>query len=330
MNKVLFVASTLLFSSILIRAQSTPIQQVETAVKTQEEQRRMLRLEAGTLAPELYPSENEDVGEQRILKLKPRHQWFEGIVDSQYFYTSNARLAANSEDSTLWINSVEAAFTPKTFPLLKRDISTRIGGRFQWYNYGLDGTESPLSIFDFYAQTAFIEESFAPAENWGGTIGFEATQLLQQGSYDEIYHEFAPNWGVTRYFPIGSDKAFAIGYKGYYRVTDTKPAISIPFFTVAGDINDRTDHTLTVSYSQQIYPKLILQPYYRFQFTHFTGASRNDYLNTVGVFLNYNICPRSSIRTFASYERRDTDNHTLASDYDKFDAGLGVTVNVRF
>jgi len=125
MNKVLFVASSFLLSSILLQAQPTPVQQVETTVKTQEQQRQMLHLEEGALAPELFPGENEDVGTQRILRLKPRHEWFEGIVDSQFLYTSNARLANGSEGSTLWINGVEAAITPKTFPVEKRNCHTR-------------------------------------------------------------------------------------------------------------------------------------------------------------------------------------------------------------
>jgi hypothetical protein len=123
---------------------------------------------------------------------------------------------------------------------------------------------------------------------------------------------------------------FVAGYKGYYRVTDTTPAISVPFLANKGDVNDRTDHTLTLAYSQLVCPKVIVQPFYRFQYTHYTGSSRNDALNTVGLFIHYNVCKYASARAFASYERRDTDNHTLAADYDKVDAGLGVSLNVKF
>ncbi|MDB6024142.1 MAG: hypothetical protein JWM68_365 [Verrucomicrobiales bacterium] len=331
MNKVFLVGSTLLLSSIFSYAQPTPVQQVESTVKIQEQQRRMMTLESGTLAPELYPGENDDVGPQHILKLKPRHEWFNAIVDSQFLYTSNTRLANNSEGSTLWVNAVEAAIAPKTFSLLKRDIATRAGFRLQWYNYDLDQSPSVLSIFDFHAQTAFIEQSFAPADNWLATYGLEATRLLQQPSYDEIYKEFAPNWGLSRSFPISKDKLFMISYKGYYRLSETTPALVLPFLTTVGNVNDRTDHTVIFSYSQEIFPKLIVQPFYRFQYTHFTTvSSRNDYLNTAGIFLSYNVCKNASVRTFVTYERRDTDNVTLASEYDKFDTGLGVTLNLKF
>ncbi len=331
MNKVLLVASTILLGSTLLKAQPTAVQQLETTQKTQEQQRRMLTLESGTLAPELYPGENEDVGTQRILRLKPRHEWFEGIVDSQFLYTSNARLASGSEGSTLWINGVEAAITPKTFSLLRRDIATRAGVRVQWYNYNLEESPSALSIFDFHAQTAFIEESFAPADKWRASVGFEATRLLQQPGYDEIYKELAPNWGLARYFPIGQNKMFGITYKGYYRVTETRPALSLPFLTIAGNVNDRTDHSLTLAYTHQLCPKFAVQPFYRFQYTHFTvTSSRNDYLNTVGLFLHYTICKNASVRTFVMYERRDTDQPLLASEYDKVDGGLGLTLNVKF
>ena len=330
MNKVFLVGSFLVLSSIFIYAQPAPVQRVESTVKIEEQQRRMMTLEAGTLAPELYPGENEDVGTQRILNLKPRHQWFQGIVDSQFLYTSNARLANNSEGSALWINGAEASVTPKTFSLFKRDIATRAGIRLQWYNYDLNHSPSSLSIFDFHAQTAFIEQSFAPADKWLATYGLEATRLLQQPSYDEIYKEFAPNWGLSRSFPISKDKLFLISYKGFYRVSETIPTVAIPFLTTVGDLNDRTDHTLIFSYSQAIVPKLVVQPFYRVQYTHFTTVSRNDFLNTVGVFLSYNICKNASVRTFVTYERRDTDNVALVSEYEKVDAGLGLTLNVRF
>ncbi len=323
MKKVLFVLSNLTLTLSLLRAQPTAVQQAETTVKTQEEQRRIFDLKSGTLTPELYPGENEDVGPQRILKLKPRHQWIAALVDSQFSYTSNARLAQNGESSTLFVNTVEASVTPPTYSVLNYDIATRGGLRFQWYNYGLDGTESPLSLFDFHAQTVFAEESFAPAEKWRAALGVEATRLLHQGEYDEFYKELAPNWGVARYFPISNDKVFVASYKGYYRVTETLTPFSAN--------NDRTDHSITLAYSQQIYPKLLVQPFYRFQYTHFIDSpGRNDIQNTVGVFLTYNVCANASVRTFALYDNRDTDQNTLASDYDKFDAGLGVMVNVRF
>ncbi|MDB6024144.1 MAG: hypothetical protein JWM68_367 [Verrucomicrobiales bacterium] len=325
MKKPILLFVSFLVPSFLAVAQPAAVQQLENTQRVQEQQ-QLFKYQADQNAPELYSGENEDMGPQRILKLKARHKYFDGTVDSQFFYTSNARLAQNAEDSSIWVNTAEAAFTPPNYKILSYDVATRAGVRAQWYNYGLEDSNTPLNIFDFHAQTAFAEESFAPWQHWRFFFGMEATRLLTQPDYDEFYKELAPNWGVTRFFPMGDDKLFLISYKGYYRITD-QPSTGL-FLSPA---TDRTDHTLNFAYSQQLGGNFVVTPFYRFQYTAFTaGPDRNDYFNTVGVFLTYNINKYASARTFFDFEKKQTDNNILSSDYDKFDVGLGATLNIRF
>ncbi len=321
--------TTILFAflstAVLVKSQPAAVQQLENTQRLQEQQ-QFLKYRTGEDAPQLYSGENEDMGPQRMLTLKPRHQYFEGILDSQYFYTSNARLANNSEDTMIWVNTAEAVFTPGNFHLGKYEIRSKIGVRGQWYNYALEDSKSPLSIFDFQAQTAYAEQSFSPWNLWQFSVGFEATRLLTQPNYNEFYKELAPNWGVTRTFPIADDKLLLIGYKGYYRITD-QPTTGV-FLTPAVD---RTDHILTLAYSQQFATKFVVTPFYRFQYTGFTaGPDRNDYFNMVGVFLTYNFNKYTSARTFFDFEDKQTDNNLLSSDYEKYEVGLGVTIDVKF
>ena len=306
-------------------AQPAAVKQLESTQRLQEQQ-QFLKYHTGDSTPELYSGENEDMGPQRILTLKPRHQYFDGVLDSQYFYTSNARLAENSEDSTIWVNTAEASFVPPNYKLGKVEFAPRVGVRAQWYNYALEDSKSPLSIFDFHAQTAFAEQDFTAWELWRFSMGFEATRLLTQPDYDEFYKELAPKWGVTRTFPLADDKMIMIGYQGYYRITDQ--STSGPFLSPT---TDRMDNILTASYSQQFAKKFVVTPFYRFQYTHFTvGPDRNDYFNMVGVFLSYSFNKYASARTFFDFENKQTDNHILSSDYDKYDVGLGVTLEVKF
>jgi hypothetical protein len=325
MKKVTFLLIALSASTFLGVAQPAAVQQLENTQRVQEQQ-QFLKYKADEKAPELYSGENEDMGPQQILKVKPRHQYFSGTLDSQFFYTSNARLDENPEDSSIWVNTAEAAFTPPNYKFLSYDVATKIGVRAQWYNYSLEDSSTGLDIFDFHAQTAYAEESFSPWEQWRFYFGLEATRLLTQPDYDEFYKELAPNWGVTRYFPIGNDKLFLVGYRGYYRITDQ--STSGPFLS---QVTDRADHTLYVSYSQQFAKNFVVTPFYHFQYTGFTsGVDRNDYFNMAGVFLTYNISKCASVRTFFDFENKQTDNDVLSSDYDKYEAGVGVTLDIRF
>ncbi len=111
-------------SLISLRAQPTAVQQMESLQRTMEQQ-PSLSLKAGTNAPELYPGENEDIGPQHVLRVKPRRTMFEVGVDSQYFYTANALLNPSGQrqiSTAVAVNTIQAAFTPGPFKLGKRQV----------------------------------------------------------------------------------------------------------------------------------------------------------------------------------------------------------------
>ena len=94
--------------------------------------------------------------------------------------------------------------------------------------------------------------------------------------------------------------------------------------------NDRTEHSLTVAYTVAFSPKFVAQPYYRAVLQHYTNQDgRNDQIHTVGLSLYYYLSDRASLRTFLSYELKESDQPTVA-DYKKFDVGAGLNLNVRF
>src|SRR3954467_3099221 len=97
------IACVLMLAAVSVVAQPPAVQQQQNTTKIQQQQQRILQYETGQTAPELYPGESEDIGPQRLLKLKPRHEWFEGLVDSQFFYTSNGRLSENPEETTILV-----------------------------------------------------------------------------------------------------------------------------------------------------------------------------------------------------------------------------------
>ncbi len=291
-----------------------------------QEQQQLLPLKPGEMAPELYPGENEDVGPQRILQVKPRRKYVEAGADSQYFYTSNVLLTKDGTDSALFVNTVHLALAPDAYEVKGGYLSPRVGFRNQWYNYGLDGHRNNWDAFDFDGQTLFGEVPYRFLDNWIGLVSMDATRLLDQHSYSEFYKELAPGWGIQRLFPINDHQMISLSYRGYYHLS-----------TVAGPMpsnaNDRYDHMFGVSYGLEILPRLFLQPYYRFQLTQYTEhlgpLSGRDIIHSVGATLSYWFNSWSGVRTFINYEHKKS-NDPVTSSYEKFDAGGGVSLLVRF
>src|SRR5436190_21831417 len=115
------IFAALLLTAAGSMAQPSPAKQAEDTRKNLD-QLKFMRYDQNQLAPELYPGENEDVGPQHMLRLKQRHQYFRAFVDSQYYFTSNARLSAQPDPSTVFINTIQAEFTPKPFKLLDKEF----------------------------------------------------------------------------------------------------------------------------------------------------------------------------------------------------------------
>src|ERR1035437_975055 len=100
------VVPALIFSGILsLHAQPAAVQQLQNNQISRQLQVPAPNLTAGTNTPELYQGENDDVGPQRILRLKPHPTYFDLVLDSQFFYSDNANYAMRSEEHTSELQS---------------------------------------------------------------------------------------------------------------------------------------------------------------------------------------------------------------------------------
>lgn len=304
------------------RLQQYSNQQVDTQIQT-------LTNSTDQLAPELYSGETSDVGPQFIVRSKPIRQWFSATVDSQYYYTSNVFLTEHHPaDTTILVNTAEVAVAPTAFEVAGGLLAPRVGFRQQWYNYGLDNTGNQYNNFDFDVQTAFTDTRYTFYQTWYAQIGFEWTRLLQHeppmADYSEFYKEYVPEWALGKYFPINDSMMFTVEYSGAYHVTNVDP-------TPIADINDRLDQGLRVAYTQELIPNLYLQPYLHFLYSDYVNesAGRNDYLFTGGVSLAYSVNKWATVRTFTSYDIKDSDNPNYP-DYKNFNSGGGLTLSINF
>ncbi len=316
------------------------VQQVDSVQQRRQIEQTTRSYQAGESAPELYPGEYTDVGPQSVLAFKPRQTYFEAWADSQYFYTDN--MFMNQHDKTgadVLVSTAHFALAPSPYELAGGKFAPRLGYRHEWYNFGLASDKQVqaydfqaqslkqvrLHEFDFNAQTAFIDGRWM-RNNWIVEAGFNYQRLLTWSGLDEFYRESVPHWGVRRIFRLDQTKALTIGYNGDYRFTET--ALPPPSFS--DNFYDRTDHSLSVTYTQSLCQSATVQPYYRFQYTHFTkGESRNDYLHTFGLALYCSITSQIGLRAFVGYDIMDT-NSQLAPDYKKLDAGGGLNLTIRF
>jgi hypothetical protein len=336
-TKILIAFSAGLLAGVGIAGAQTPgaMNQVENFQAQQHlDQAAQQTFNEGASAPELYPGEDQDVGPQSVLRIKPRQPLFEAMADAQYFYTDNMFLDDQNKVSTaVLVSTVEVALTPKSFDLAGGNVVPRLGYRHQWFDYGFDGktlpqTGAPLSDYDFNAQTCFADLRWSQG-NWIAQAGLDYTRLMSTSDYDQFYQECLPHWGVQRAFPLFGKSVFSLGYEGNYHFSDS--ATPQPLYS-QNDFDDRTDQMLVATYVQMLGKYAAIQPYYRFKYTYFTQSttgSPNVCLNSFGLALYWILCPNCNVRAFVGYDIKNSDNSTAPS-YHQFDAGGGLNVSFRF
>ena len=291
-------------------------------------------------APELYPGEASDVGPQSILQYKARKTYVEAIADAQYFFTDNMFLNQhNKQHADVLVSTAQFALAPTAYDLWGGEFAPRIGYKHQWYDFGLISDKQVtvadfntltvhdvgLNAFDFNAQTIFTDARWAH-DSWIFMAGFDFTRLMDTGHYDQFYREYVPRWGVQRDFGLKEGMVVSLAYEGDYRFANT----DLPPPTLNADFESRTDHSLIVSLTHNLCPQAIVQPYYRFKYTHFTqGENRDDYLNSFGLALYCAITRQITLRGFVGYDILNT-NSELVPDYTRLDAGGGINLTIRF
>lgn len=321
------VVLTVLSSGLLsLHAQPAAVQQLQNNQISRQLETPMPNLAPGTNAPELYQGENTDVGPQRILRVKPRATYFDVLFDSQFFYTDNANFSQQPSAiaSPVFVNTVQAAFAPPARKLGPGQAAAAIGLASQWYNYG----DNRLESLDFDAQTLFVNGKYTLGK-WQFGLGANLTRLANQENYNETYREFMPNFGMQRIFPINDKMFFSIGDLVDYHLTE------VPL--VAGsrtDINDRLDNIASLTFTWQITHHLIVQPFYRFQYSYYqhnaqANSDRNDYLQGFGLTAAYYFNKNISLRTFFNYNRRQTDDNFTPA-YLEMNGGLGTSLDLKF
>lgn len=334
-----FLAGAACLAAVVAATAQTPprVDQADS-IKRQQELDKKLR-EATTPggaemdAPELFQGELKDVGPQSILKVKQKRTLFEVAFDSQFFYTSNQNLAEDAAGTSLFVNTAQIAYAPMPIQTGRGAVAPRIGARHQWFNYGLGDSPASKGDIDFDLQAVFGEVKWAFRQDWTAEAGVEWSRLLNHvpsyTTYRQFYSEWVPRIGVTRNVSFGETKSLTFAWQMNYHVTDSPDALaSVP--PAPRNTNDRLDNSFLAAYTHVLGPKLSVQPYYRLLATRYgSQAARFDWLHSFGLSAYVTLHQNVSLRGFLSYEIKDSDA-PIVPDYQKFDLGGGLNLNVRF
>ncbi len=311
------------------------IGQAERALRQKDLERKTLENKgagAGSLegfAPEMFAGEFEDVGPQSILKInrKQRRRYFSASADSQLFYTSNTALTENGDDSTLLTHTVVMALAPDPYPFQDGTISPRLGFRHQFFNYGLVGSGPATGVVDFDSQAIFGDIQYNFKESWSTVFGLEYVRLVDHfptfSSYREFYRDWTPRFELTKYANLNETRFFTFSYQTYYHLSESPGAPNIA-------AQDRLEQVLLMAYTHMFGPKIVVQPFYRAVFTHYTHqVDRDDQLHSAGFSAFYNLTSWLSARVALTYDAKESDTPAIP-DYRKLDFGIGLTASKKF
>ncbi len=289
--------------------------------------------------PELYPGEVADVGIQSILPT--RHPWprLAGSADIQYFYTDNALYTSHElRGADVLVSTIEATLAAPPTTLADGWVVPRAGFQAQWYNYGLASQSSfteydyktqafatkDLGSLDFNVQTVFLDATWR-RRDWVLTVGTDYRRLLDATENAQFYSELVPRWGLQRLFALSPTTGLSLSYQGDVRVTDTR--LTSPGLNSSS--GNCIDQGLMLAGSWTLCPRAILQPYYRFEWSHYTGIHRDDLLNSFGLMLNFPLTRQINFRTYVSYDNLNTSS-TAVQRYETLAAGVGANLTVAF
>jgi hypothetical protein len=347
----IFLLIITLSASALAQAQfSGANQQVDSVQQRRQLQQVGNGLCPTNVAPELYPGETRDLGPQTIVSSAPRPALFEAFVDQQYLYSDNIFLAQNDKQGAdVLVSTVNATFAPTPFVLADGTFAPRLGYQHQWFNYDLAGDQQVrvfdytgslpstkivnLDTFDFNASTVFADAAWR-WQAWTLTVGADYRRLLDSENYEEFYNEIVPRLNVRRDFVMSESVSAAVLYEGNFRFTETQ----LPPPGNNKRFNNRTDQSLAFLFNWRVGQHFTLQPYYRFQWTHYTAnivavpiakTHREDWLHSVGLTALFPINDYIAFRAFVSYDLMDTSG-VFAQNFKKLDLGGGLNLSVRF
>lgn len=333
---LLLIAGSLLLTGSLF-AQASQID----ALQQQERSRDLTEVEKQRYAsggvPALYEGEMEDLGPQLLLVRKPKPKLWEFYADVQAYHSTNVALAENfTTNSDVLVTTGQFSYLIGKRKFFDWDMNSTVGVRYQLFRYdfvsndkgSLGNGTSEIDALDFDSRAIFANAVFTKGK-WRASTSLTYTSLVSAHATEgNFYYEWVPAWSLGRLYEISPKLSLFAMYDGNYRETTTPGNRA---FGISDGFSDKTDHAINAIFTRQLENNFVLQSSLRGQYSYYTDESRSrtDFLFSANSTLSYQWNEYVSLRIYASYEKRDSDE-TVTADYDNFNIGTGISGVYQF
>jgi len=249
-----------------------------------------------------------DIGEQRILKREQAYEPFSFSAAVAGYLTDNVALvSAGEEDDAFLVTTLAAGWRPK----LTRRLYGEVSVTQQIYRYDEYG------VLDF--ETLEPAAGLTYLSDWLGGMSFAARYTYTRftaGDGDAFNETHALALAAQKPFVYSRGLWFYVGAGAKFGL-ETDPEIA-----------RRHEYGIQAGMNASLARWLELQVYARSSIFDYPEYGRADFNQIIGANLNLKACEELTASLFASASFNRSDEGTF--DYDVFNPGVGIALNLRF
>jgi len=249
-----------------------------------------------------------DLGEQRILKRPDEYESLSFSAAVAGYLTDNVALVSEGElDDAFMVTTLAAAWRPR----ITRRLYGELSATEQIYRYDEYG------VLDFESLEPAVGLTYLADWLGGMSLGVRYAYTRYTSGQDDVFNE-------THALALAAQKPF-IYSRGlwFYIGAGTKLALSTD-----PEIAARNEYGIQVGMNAALARWLELQLYARSSVFDYPEYGRVDFNQIIGANLNFKACAQFTGSLFASAAFNRSDEGTF--DYDVFNPGVGVALNLRF
>ena len=251
---------------------------------------------------------DDDLGEQQILKRQEEYLPFSVSVATSVFYTSNVALTRNGEkDDVLFSPGITLIYQPR----LTGTLYAEIGVAQQWFVYDRF-SELDFASFDAIVGLAYYLPQF---HNLSLRARYDYNRLT-----DTDFHEFFADHAIvlsaTMPFRINRAQQIAFG-------TDIELSLG-----GQPDAPRRNDYSFYVGYSVNVCRSFSIDTSARLAVRDYHRGSRTDVSEILGISANYRVREWLIVSFLSSFAWNQSNQDVF--DYSDANVGGGAAVTIRF
>ena len=252
---------------------------------------------------------DEDLGEQAILKRVEKYEPFTLEAGVPIYYTSNVALVDRGRMSdTIIAPVVGLTYSPRLGRTLYGDFTVR-----QQFFYYQDFTSFNFASFDAIAGVHYI---MPEAHNLILRANIDYNRLTGTDNFDDFFSNVALNLNAELPIPIGRAQQISIGAAGSISLyaTPTPP--------------QRNDFSAYLGYSVALARNFYLNAAGQIVVRPYDSGGRTDVSEVLSASANYNIRDWLTVSAITSFVANQSNQNVF--DYEVFNIGGGITVSWKF